>query len=167
MAYIRDLTVNVKFSNSLHRIVAWPLTVKLPSGECHRTSVNIGSGNGLVPTGNKPLPEAMLRLMSPYGVSRPQWVKLFGNNMPPKDTNPNIDPDDIQLYHSFQICLFFIFYNIQHGYYHSFQICLFFIFYNIQHGYIYMSQFYHYFVIHRNLVIVGSEIFIGSWIWCH
>ena len=30
--------------------------VKLPSHEC----VNIGSGNDLVPSGNKPLPEPML-----------------------------------------------------------------------------------------------------------
>ena len=28
--------------------------------EFHWWSVNIGSGNGLVPSGNKPLPEAML-----------------------------------------------------------------------------------------------------------
>ena len=33
----------------------------LPSAECHKTSLmNIGSGNGLVPSGNKPLPEPML-----------------------------------------------------------------------------------------------------------
>ena len=34
--------------------------------------VNIGSGNGLVSSGNKPLPEPF---MSPYDVIRPQWVK--------------------------------------------------------------------------------------------
>ena len=37
--------------------------VKLLSGECHRIPwwwINIGSGNGLVPAGNKPLPEPIL-----------------------------------------------------------------------------------------------------------
>ena len=29
--------LNVQFSNSLNRIVAWPLTVKLHSGKCHKT----------------------------------------------------------------------------------------------------------------------------------
>ena len=36
--------------------------------------------NGLVPSGNKPLPEPMSsrpRYMSPYGVTRPQWVKFW------------------------------------------------------------------------------------------
>ena len=28
--------------------------------ELHKSEVNIGSGNGLVPTGNKPLPDPML-----------------------------------------------------------------------------------------------------------
>ena len=37
--------------------------------------VNIGSGNGLVPTGNKSLlSQCWPRSMSPYGVSRPQWA---------------------------------------------------------------------------------------------
>ena len=34
--------------------------------------INIGPGNGLVPSGNKPLPEPMLTQI--YGVTRPQWV---------------------------------------------------------------------------------------------
>ena len=36
--------------------------VKLPSSECIKTSlmINMASGNGLVPSGNKPLPESML-----------------------------------------------------------------------------------------------------------
>ena len=41
----------------------------------HWWSVNIGSGSGLVPSGNKPLPEPMLTQILPYGVTRPQWVK--------------------------------------------------------------------------------------------
>ena len=38
--------------------------------------VNIGSGNGLLLSGNKPLPEPVWpRSMSPYSVTWPQWVK--------------------------------------------------------------------------------------------
>ena len=38
--------------------------------------VNIGSGHGLVPSNNKPFPEAVLtQILSPYGVTRPQRVK--------------------------------------------------------------------------------------------
>ena len=39
------------------------ILVKLPSGDMCKTSlmiVNIGSGNGLVPSGTKPLPKPML-----------------------------------------------------------------------------------------------------------
>ena len=38
----------------------------------HLWDVNIGSGNGLLPSGNKPLPEPMLTQI--YVVTRPQWV---------------------------------------------------------------------------------------------
>ena len=42
----------------------------------HWSLINIGSGNGLVPSGNKPLPEPMLtQIIAPYGVTGPQWVK--------------------------------------------------------------------------------------------
>ena len=52
----------------LYRTVARALAVKLLSGECHRSyvtgahqsKVNAGSGNDLVPSGSKPLPEPML-----------------------------------------------------------------------------------------------------------
>ena len=39
--------------------------------------VNIGSDNGLVPSGTKPLPEPVLTKISDdtYGITRPQWVK--------------------------------------------------------------------------------------------
>ena len=46
---------NVRFSNSLHTIVAWALAIKLLSGERHRTSlinINICSGDGLVQQGS-------------------------------------------------------------------------------------------------------------------
>ena len=38
-----------------------------------QSTLNIGSGNGLVPTGNKPLPEPMLTQI--YVATRPIWVK--------------------------------------------------------------------------------------------
>ena len=42
--------------------------------------VSIGSGNGLMPSGNKPFPESVLtHIFSPYGVTRPQWVKLVSH----------------------------------------------------------------------------------------
>ena len=43
-------------------------SAKLPSGDCHKTSlmitVNIGSGNGMVPAGNNPISEPMLTQIS-------------------------------------------------------------------------------------------------------
>ena len=47
-----------KFSNSYQR----KISSTLPSGECHKTwlMITIGSINGLVPSGNKPLSEAMV-----------------------------------------------------------------------------------------------------------
>ena len=45
--------------------------------EPHQWLVNIGSGNGLVLSGNKPLPEQMLaKIYGPHGTTRPGWVKL-------------------------------------------------------------------------------------------
>ena len=50
----------------------WP---QLIFTESHWWEVNIGSGNGLVPPGTKPLPEPILtRSMSPYDITRPQSV---------------------------------------------------------------------------------------------
>ena len=43
----------------------------------HCFLVNIGSGNGLVPSGNKPLPEPIPKSLSPYDITRPQWVNSF------------------------------------------------------------------------------------------
>ena len=40
----------------------------------HWWQVNIGSGNGLVPSGDKPM--LTYRSMSPYDVTWPQWVNL-------------------------------------------------------------------------------------------
>ena len=60
---------------SLNVLSSWTLLVKLQWSECHRKPfmiVNIGSGNGLVPSGNKPLPEPMLT--QTYVIIRPQWV---------------------------------------------------------------------------------------------
>ena len=55
--------------------------VKLTSGEATRSHwwlINIRSGNGLVPSGNKPLPKPMLTkshdVLSLDWITRPQWV---------------------------------------------------------------------------------------------
>ena len=38
--------------------------------------VNIGSGDGLLLSGNIPLPEPMLtKIYATYGVTKPQWIK--------------------------------------------------------------------------------------------
>ena len=52
--------LELKFSNSYQDYISWAFPVKLPSGEYYKTSLminqnNIGSGNGLVPSGFKPL----------------------------------------------------------------------------------------------------------------
>ena len=51
-------------SNSSFRMIPWLFPrVNVLMFSCHRNhwwQVNIGSGNGLVPSGNKPLPEPML-----------------------------------------------------------------------------------------------------------
>ena len=56
--------------------------VKLPSNECYAPylQVNIGSGNGLVLSGNKSKPEPMLTqsCVAYHGNSSPQWVKQSG-----------------------------------------------------------------------------------------
>ena len=52
---------NLKYASYI--LISWVFPEKLLSCQCHRTHwwwVNIGSGNGLVPSGNKPLPEPML-----------------------------------------------------------------------------------------------------------
>ena len=44
--------------------------------------VNIGSGNGLVPSGNKPLPEPMLtQIYVANHATRPQRVKIYMNKV--------------------------------------------------------------------------------------
>ena len=57
------MILKVSFSNLCLRLNSWALPVKLISVACHRTywwSVNITSGNGLVPSGTKPLPDPLL-----------------------------------------------------------------------------------------------------------
>ena len=63
----------IQFSNKSYRIVAWAVIWKLLSGDCHRTSIiNICSGNGLMPSGNKSLPEPMLTQI--YVITWQHWV---------------------------------------------------------------------------------------------
>ena len=73
-----DMPLNYKFSNSYEfdqGEISSALPVKLPSGECHKTSLMIsqnGSDFGLVLSGNGPLPEPMLTEI--YVDTRPRWV---------------------------------------------------------------------------------------------
>ena len=58
-------------------MVHWPLgnVAVILTSIIFKLIINISSGNGLVPSGNKPLFEAMLPcFMLPYGITRPQWV---------------------------------------------------------------------------------------------
>ena len=63
-------------SNSWDRFCSFEaLFVNLHGIETHWWKVNAGSGNGLVSSGNKPLPEPMLtQIYRPYGVFGPQCV---------------------------------------------------------------------------------------------
>ena len=52
----------VSFPNSFYDLISWALRLnwaKVSATELH-WQVNIGAGNGSVPSGNKPLPELML-----------------------------------------------------------------------------------------------------------
>ena len=57
------------FSSQLEWLMAEILAVKLNVTRPYWWSVNIGSGNGLVPSGNKPLPEPMLTQICGHRVS--------------------------------------------------------------------------------------------------
>ena len=76
------LLMNKQFSNWYQGYVSWAFSVKLPlDWSYYMTSLMInqyGLSNGLVPSDNKPLPEAMLmKSHEPYGLTRPQWVNQF------------------------------------------------------------------------------------------
>ena len=55
-------TLTISFSNAIcvANVINDSFSVKLHCNACLRSEVNIGSGNGLVPSGTKPLPETML-----------------------------------------------------------------------------------------------------------
>ena len=57
-------------------VAHFPLNCSLLNARIHewRRLVNIGAGNGLVPSGKKPL-QCLPFPMSPHCVTRPQWVK--------------------------------------------------------------------------------------------
>ena len=65
----------------------WAFLVKLPLGECHRTSLMINHHwfRWLVPSSNKQL---MAKYLMPYGITWPQWVQrmsiLYLQYVPPK-----------------------------------------------------------------------------------
>ena len=58
------------------RAICWTIDYPVLRWRPHQWEVNIGSGNGLVPSGMKPLHEqCWASCAMPYGVIRPQWVK--------------------------------------------------------------------------------------------
>ena len=69
--------IQEEFSWDFIIMVHWPLgnVAVILISIILKLIINISSGNGLVPSGNKPLSEAMLPwFMLPYGITRPQWV---------------------------------------------------------------------------------------------
>ena len=62
LAGIYGSNIKSTISNLLYRMIAWALVKSLSVNaiEAHQWEVNIGLGNGLVPSGSKPLPEPML-----------------------------------------------------------------------------------------------------------
>ena len=63
----------------------YEIVLKWMSQNTFNDKVNIGSGNGLVPSGKKPLPEPILtQIYVPYGIIRPQYV----NSLWPNTYNP-------------------------------------------------------------------------------
>ena len=84
--------------------------------ESHCWKVNIGSGKGFMPSGNKPLPEPALttRSLMPYhGITRPRiCARHFQNGvLEPYRTNWNMIIEDITTFLciNHQICIKFIF----------------------------------------------------------
>ena len=73
---LENLTIilNTLFSNWFYWLKLWALQVEFPG--THWYYIIISSGNGLVPTGNKPLPEPMFTQI--YGVPRPSVKGHFG-----------------------------------------------------------------------------------------
>ena len=70
-----DMYSNLFESYLSYRLISWVLPGKSLPCECNiidpLMKVSIGSGNGLVPSGNKPLPGPMLapRSMTPYAIA--------------------------------------------------------------------------------------------------
>ena len=85
-----DLAMIFKYIIYKHFVLVIPRTVSVNCPQLngfHWWEVNTSLGNGLVPSRNKPSSEPMLTQlyvqcwhssMSPYGVTRPQWVKVHG-----------------------------------------------------------------------------------------
>ena len=102
----------------------------------YRWQMSIGSGNGLVPSGNKPLPDPVL--LQIYGLIRPQWV-----NKPMPEQNGHHFADDIFM-HVLEWTLHFKF-NVLFSGYHIF--LWFFFFYRttiFQHDAVAFAKTYTY-----------------------
>ena len=85
--------------------------VKSLSGEClttHNWEVNIGAGNGLVPPGNKPLPEPMLTqfliIQCCQAIRRNSTTNQITHDFPMKISSPISDLQYIFTDHTFSPC---------------------------------------------------------------
>ena len=66
---------NFQISNSYQEEISWEFSVKLPSGEYHRTQVMVWCEWYHQATSHF-LSQHWPRSVSPYGVTRPQWVNF-------------------------------------------------------------------------------------------
>ena len=88
-------------ANTFYELISEALTVTLSLRNGHRTQskASIGSRTGLVPSGDRPLPESMLtRSMSLYGVTRRQWFNILIPNMRQSISWNNDDPVHWHMY---------------------------------------------------------------------
>ena len=67
------VSVVIKFPNTARSLLPWAITVKMSGCNCQRLlclSDNFGSGNDLVRSDTKPLPDPMsTKFYTPYGVT--------------------------------------------------------------------------------------------------
>ena len=98
------------FSNSYQGWISWAFSMKWSSSEYHETSqIIIGPGNGLMPTGNKPLPEPMLaHIYNPWSVYRLSLKRVLvnigpGSGFMPTGNKPLPEPTLVHIYNPWSV----------------------------------------------------------------
>ena len=80
------IILNWQFSNSYKKL-SWAFPIKLPADKCYnmislKIMQNIGSDNGLVPSGNEPLPEPLLtQFFVTIWRLGPHWTNILQENV--------------------------------------------------------------------------------------